>query len=234
MAKSDTFRFAIADTNPCSECWSVFTKGDDVYLTGSAYKNTLKLSLHGSGVCQVALLENFFAQHVKPREEAPEYRSILRWHRLPSQHGSGQVAATILFASFQFWPEAEPIPASKRYTALPPPPDRYAVMVDIIFSLDDPQEVARLGDWESALLFSTKLPNGEFVCLRHRMELLPADFFEPAPMPSPYAVSLGVPDDELDDARGISVLDCAQLFEGHGCIRSLHNMRVTRVARDEQ
>ncbi len=58
MAKSESFRFAIADNKVRSECWSVFANKSDVYLTASAYKRTLKVSLHGSGVCQIALLED--------------------------------------------------------------------------------------------------------------------------------------------------------------------------------
>ena len=176
MAKSNTIRFAISDSKPRSECWSIWTNKNDVYLAGSFYKDTLKVSLHGSGVCQVALLDEFFEKHVRGRDQGPEYRSILRWKRLPTPKERGQVAATILFASYEFWPEAEAIPASKTYTALPPPPDMYAVMVDIAFSLNDPAKAATLGGWSSELLFTTQLLNGEFVCVTHRLERLPADF----------------------------------------------------------
>ena len=229
MAKSNSFRFAIADELPRSECWSLFTKGNDVYLTGSAYKKTLKVSLHQSGVCQIALLEGFFTKHVEGQTGAPEFRSILRWKRLPTPINSGQVAASILFASYEFWPEQEPIPSSKPFTKIEPPPDLYCRLINVVYSHDDPRLIEKLGEWTDELLFSKQLPNGEFVCLMQEIRPLEDGFFDFAPVPSPTYVTLGIEEDELDDARGISVFDCAQMFEGHGCIRSLHNMRMMTV-----
>ncbi|MCF6121594.1 hypothetical protein EN904_01565 [Mesorhizobium sp. M7A.F.Ca.CA.001.07.2.1] len=190
----------------------------------------LKLSLHQSGVCQVALLEGFFAQHLEWREDGPDFRSILRWQRLSTQEDRGQVAASILFASDGFWPEQEAIPNTKQYTALAPPPHMCGRMVNVVYSREDPNRIAKLGVWTDELLFSTQLPSGEFVCLMQSIEPLPEDFFAFAPVLSPYSITLGIDENEMDDARGISCFDCAQLFEGHGCIRSLHNMRLMSVA----
>lgn len=229
MAKSNSFRFAISDASVRSECWTVFTNKDDVYLTGSAYRKALKVSLHGSGVCQIALLEQFVAKHVEGRDERPEDRTILRWKRLTTPEGRGQVAATILFASYEFWPEQEEMPRSKPYTKLRPPPDMHARMIDVVYSRDDPKRIAELGEWTDELLYSFQLPSGEFVALVQRVEPLPEGFFDFAPMPGRYGLSLGIGESEMDDARGISTFDCAQLYEGHACIRSLHNMRFVTV-----
>lgn len=229
MAKSSSFRFAIADTVPRSECWSLFTSGNDVYLTGSAYKKTLKISLHQSGVCQIALLEDFFTEHVEGKTGAPEHRDILRWKRLPTPKKRGQVAASILFASCELWAEQEPIPSSKPFTKIEPPPDMYCRIVNVVYSQDDPRLCEKLGKWTDKLIFSLQLPNGEFLCLMQ--ELVPLDdvFFDFTPTSSKAYVTLGIEEAELDDVRGISVFDCAQLFEGHGCVRSLHNMRIITV-----
>jgi len=229
MAKPTTFRFAIADDKPLSECWSVFTNQNDVYLTSNTQKRLLKVSLHQSGVCQVALLEGFFKKHVEWREERPESRTILRWKRLSTPKDRGQVTASILFASDGFWPEGEPIPASKPYTALAPPPQMHGRRVDVVYSLSDPKHVAKLGEWTDKLLFSTQLPNGEFIGLMQFVEPLAEDFFAFSPMTSAFGISLGIEENEIDDVRGISFLDCTQLFEGHCLIRSLHNMRLIKV-----
>lgn len=229
LGKSTTFRFAIADTAPRSECWSLFTNGSDVYLTSNAHKRVLKVSLHQSGVCQIALLEGFFSEHIEWREDGPEFRSILRWKRNPTPKAKGQVAASILFAADGFWPEHEAIPASKAYAALPPPPVMHGRRVDITFSWDDPREIAKLGSWTDELLYSTKLPDGQFVSLLQFVDPLPDGFFDFTPLTSKYSVTLGIHENELDDARGISCFDCAQLFEGHACIRSLHNMRLMSI-----
>lgn len=131
MAKTTTFRFAVADSKLRSECWSVFTNRNDVYLTSNAHKRVLKVSLHASGICQVALLQDFFAEHIEWREGGPDFRSILRWKRLPTPVGKGQVAASILFASDGFWPEQEAVLPSKPYTRLAPPPDMHGLMVNV-------------------------------------------------------------------------------------------------------
>jgi hypothetical protein len=233
MSQLDVHRFAIADTKPRSECWAIFTNKNDVYLTGSAYKQALKLSLHGSGVCQIALLDNFFEKHISWRESSPDHRAILRWKRLPTPLFGGQCAASILFASFDFWPEHEAINASKKYIALKPPAKNFARRVDVVFSRADPRHIAKLGDWTDELIFCKKLPNGEYVCLLQFLEPLSQSFFDFTPIESPYFVTLGLEEGEIDDARGISALDCAIFHEGHGCIRSLHNMRIARVSIDD-
>jgi len=233
MRQPQLHRFAIADTKPRSECWSIFTNKNDVYLTGNAYKQTLKLSLHGSGVCQIALLESFFEEQVAWRDEGPEHRAILRWKRLPTPLFQGQCAASIMFASYDFWPEHDPIKSSKKYIALEPPGKNFARRVDVVFSRVDPTHIAELGHWTDELIFCKQLPNGEYVCLLQFLEPLPENFFDFAPIESPYFVTLGLEEGEIDDARGISTFDCAIFREGHGCIRSLHNMRVASVSIDD-
>ena len=234
MAKSSTFRFAIADSEPRSELWSVFTNRNDVYLTGSAFKRALKVSLHASGVCQIALLEGFFTEQVEWRPDKPESRSILRWKRLPTAEDGGQVAASILFASHEFWREQLPIPASKPFTSLTPPPDMHGRIVNAIFCRENPIHAAEMGGWTDDLLFSTQLPNAEFFCLKQQLEPLPKGFFDFAPLDAQYALSLDNLDGDLGDERGISCLDCFQLFEGCGCIRSLHNMRIMKVPKADE
>ena len=233
MSKRGSFRFAIADDALRSECWSLFTNGDDVYLTSNAHKRALKVSLHRSGICQIALLEGFFEEHVEWREDRPEFRSILRWKRLPSPDEGAQIAASILFASYEFWPEQEAVPRSKSYIPLPPPPDMYARVVDIAFGGQDPAEAAEIGGWTDELLHSFRLPNGEFVCLVQRLERLPEGFFDFAPQLSPYALTLGIDEADLHDARGISVFYCMHRREGHADIRSLHNMRAATVPAED-
>lgn len=227
--KSNSFRFAIADGVPRSECWSFFTNGNDVYLTGSAYKRVLKISLHERGVCQIAMLKEFFVEHVEGRSQAPQFRDILRWKRIPTPLIQGQVAATILFASCEFWPEKDPIPASKPFKSLPPPPSTHCLNVDVVYSRVNPQHISKVGEWTDDLLFSLQLPNGEFVCLMQRIDQLPEDFFDFGPIGRRRFLTLDVEEADMKDIRGISVFDCALLNEGCGHVQSLHNMRLMTV-----
>lgn len=225
---TSSFRFAIADNSVRSEVWSVFTNKNDVYLTGSAYKRVLKVSLHQSGVCQIAMLEGFFAEHIEGNENAPEFRDMFRWRRLPSKHMSGQMTFSVGFASFDFWPEQDNPPKSKPFTKIAPPPNGYSCHVDLAYSLDDPTIAAKLGGWTEDLLHSFQLPNLEYVCLMKRIEKLPANFFDFSRLQSKM-ITLGIDEPETADARGISVFDCYQSNEGHCHVRSLHNMRLITV-----
>lgn len=54
------FRFAIGITIPLSEVWTLFCNRNDVYLSNNAHRGMLKASLHASGVCQYAMLPDYF------------------------------------------------------------------------------------------------------------------------------------------------------------------------------
>lgn len=233
MAQPQPFRFVIADEKARSEYWTVFTNKNDFYLTTNAHKQALKVSLHGSGVCQVALLEGFFAKEIEWRKERPTDRTILRWKRLPTPQLKGQVAASILFASYEFWPEQEEVPASKPHTRLPPPPDMHGRSVHVIYSRTDPARVAKLGGWSDELLYSTRLPNGDYVALHTEVTPLPSDFFAYSAVGGPYVLTLGIDEEEVDDARGISALECLHQREGHCDILSMHNMHLKKMTRPE-
>ena len=230
MNKKEVFRFAIADTAARSEYWTLFFNGNDVYLTGSAFKRELKISLHQSGVCQAAFLEKFHADTVSKRH-APPTRDILRWKREPAPNQGGKVAVYIQFASYDYWPETETIPASKPYKQLLPPPFMSCRTVSLSFSREDPRAVSILGNWDDAFLYSKDLPNGEYVCLMTHVDPLPWDFFDFKPVGDRRLLLKGIEEREADDARGISYLDFALTHEGCVRVLSLHNMRLKSVRR---
>ena len=228
MGKTSSFRFAIADTSVRSECWTLFFNGNDVYLTGSAFKKELKISLHQSGVCQAALLEAFHAD-IATNANSPPNRDILRWRRTSTPQEGGRVAVYIQFASFEGWPEAEAIPSSKPYKGLPPPPYMACRTVSLSFSREDPRAVSILGNWGDAYLFSKELPNGEFICLMNSVDPLPWDFFDFKPFGHRRMLLKGIDETEVDDVRGISSLDFALTHEGCVRVQSRHNMRLKSV-----
>lgn len=199
-----------------------------MYLTGSAFKKELKISLHKSGICQAAFLENFHAK-IASKNNAPPTRDILRWKREPTPHEGGKVAVYIQFASYEDWPEAEILPASKPYKPLLPPPFMSCRTVSLSFSREDPRAVSILGNWGDAYLYSKELPNGEYVCLMNHVDPLPWDFFEFKPVGDRRLLLKGIDEAEADDARGISCLDFALTHEGCVRVHSLHNMRLTSV-----
>ncbi len=49
--------------------------------------------------------------------------------------------------------------------------------MNVVYSREDPYQVAKLGEWTDELLFSTNLPSGEYVSLMQSIEPLPDDFF---------------------------------------------------------
>ena len=230
MSENGTFRFAIADTVVRSECWTLFFNGNDVYLTGSAFKRELKISLHQSGVCQAAFLKNFHSDIAK-KDNAPITRDILRWKRTPTPQEGGKVAVYIQFASYEDWPEAEAIAPSKPYKSLAPPPFMSCRTVTLSFSREDPRAISVLGKWGDAFLYSKQIPSGEFVCLMQHEDDLPWNFFDFEPVGDRRLLLKGIDEAEADDARGINCLDFALTHEGCVRVHSLHNMRLKAVRR---
>lgn len=229
MSKSSAFRFVVADTKPRSEYWSLFTNGDDVYLTGNSYKRALKISLHKSGVCQIAMLDNFFSKHVKGKSKSQKYRDLLRWKRLTIPMYRSQAAVSILFAWFEFWPEDEVIPTSKSVHKISPPPDRHGQIINVGYSGFDPKVAFELGRYPDELLFSMQFPNKEYISVTRQIQKLSKGFFDFREISESGVLTLGIPPDELDDARGISVFRCMKEVEGCATIHSLHNMRFSKV-----
>jgi hypothetical protein len=230
MSKNSSFRFAIGDDKPYSETWSAWQSGSDFYLTNTAHKTTLKISLHQSGICQVAMLQTFFEKHIEGKESAPEYRDILRWKRLSTPEFGPTVVTSILFASFEFWPERENISAKKAVTWIPRPPDMFGQQVAVLYSKQDPDNHCGDTPPEGIYLKKFQLDNGDFVLLIPRLVPLAEDFFDFKVMPDYQSfITLGIDDEEIDDARGISTFQCLKRYDGYVEIFSLHNMRFMRV-----
>ena len=230
---SKEFRFAIGSTVPLSEIWTVSVRRSDVYVIAAHPMNgAMKLSLHGSGVCQFALFQDFYDRYVAHSPSPTKSRTILRWTRSATPAWGGLCAATIHLSSCEHWEEPSPPSSSKKLVRLiPPPPDGWAVEVNFFYSAEDPDLQLSEGEPLLFVLSKFQLASGEFLTLIAGLARLPSDFFAFKPAPTAHAILSFGPDEDHDDQVG-NVLFIVQDRVGSATIYSMHNMRLVRVPKD--
>jgi hypothetical protein len=227
VAKSkQVARFAIGnETGACSEVWTCWANGSDFYMTANEIKGAKKISFHSSGICQYALLENFFAKvrnHYGRKD-----RTVLRWRRPPTPDRGPLLVAYFVFAAFETWEPFWEI-EDKPITLLAPPEHGWARVVNVVYSREDPDNHCGGTPPEEVYIARFKLANGDFVTLIPGLVELPRGFFDEQPIPDVPIFSKIDP--AVTDARNIAVLIPA-LHEPDGPLRvsSLHNMRMRTI-----
>src|SRR5687767_2729002 len=76
----DRFRFGIGAGNVLlSSIWIVFTRRNDVYVGVRTFAASVKLSIHGSGVSQLALTPRYWEEVGAKAVRALPDRSFARW-----------------------------------------------------------------------------------------------------------------------------------------------------------
>lgn len=226
-----TFRFAIGSGTPLSEIWTVVSQGNDMYLTASSQKSQMKVSMHGSRVCQYAMLPEFFEQHGPAIGKALENRTILRWKREPTPDEGGLCGFRIIFAADGSWPNAASRPPRKATQLIPPPPPGAVVEVGLFYSreciVDHREEVH--GD--ANLLTTVQLAGGDHVALLYTYQPYGPEFFSPMPIPSTHGFmthgfEFGPNDHEV---TGLTMHFIMQSHVGMATLYSLHNMTLSRI-----
>lgn len=96
--KIDKFRFGVfSGGKRRSSLWVAVANGNDLYIGARVIMNRLKVSLHGSGICQVAFL-NDYVQEVHDRgRDALKDRTIVRWKRPETPPTGALCVASIRF-----------------------------------------------------------------------------------------------------------------------------------------
>lgn len=82
-----------------SSLWIIISRGNDLYLGVRNITGRLKLSIHGSGICHVAL-ENDYWKTVGGMAGLPD-RTIVRWRRKAPDEGPREVVSILFPRDFQ-------------------------------------------------------------------------------------------------------------------------------------
>jgi hypothetical protein len=229
--KEKKVRFAIGVSDAISEIWTLSSRKNDIYLSCVSMRGRIKLSVHGSGVCQLA----FDAKHSDSALSTPRFplkdRTIKRWKREDTPTVGPVYLASVFFSAYQTWDNSEPILVSKPTELLPPPPDGFAIQVPIFLSRDNPLGKCFPFNPEDIILAYFQIESGEYVTLLPAPVRLPDDYFHFRPMS--WFMGVGAESDsDWDDARGISAISFMERPDGGIDFHSRHNMRIRKIPVD--
>ena len=226
--KEKKVRFAIGQDAALSEIWTLFSRKNDVYLSCESMRGRIKLSIHGSGVCQLA----FASEHSESILSTPRFplkdRTIKRWNRETTPMFGPVYLASVVFSAYKTWDNTEAVPVHNATQLLPPPPDGFAVQVPIFLSKDDPTLKCSPFEPHDIILAYFQIESGEYVTLLPAAIRLPDDYFHFRPLS--WLMGVGAESEsDLDDARGISSISFQERFDGGIDFHSCHNMRIQNI-----
>lgn len=159
LPKMDKFRFAVEkDGAGCSNMWFAEQKGRDLYLSARAANNTVKVSLHGTGVC-----------HIKGRGPRGE-ETLSRWYRAPTPDVGAVHALSVVFPTdlTHNWRPLEKLKQNKVAVTLPAAPAGHAIEFQFSFTRELPavfEPRILLPDFPVVFF---DLPSGEYIWVSAR------------------------------------------------------------------
>ena len=169
----DAFRIWVgSDSIRWTSIWRIWTGNttSDVYIAPSRLGGVQKLSLHGSGVCQVSLTQEYWEKLVAEGKEEGPRRATPRWRR-PETPKDGATLAVLLRFPTDFLKTSKPVESAKkkkkRFFIEPADPGQ-SVDIGIFYSLQSAGDAkTALSEWGKAL-FHADLPSGErlWICGR--------------------------------------------------------------------
>lgn len=158
MAQTNGIRFAVGTADgPQASVWRVWFNGDDVYAASRNGAQIEKLSFHHSGICRKA----FTSEYGTPR--SLQDRATLKWRRMPTPAAGDGKGSRVLSLAFPTDFLSAPKPIEKAVTWIAPASVGRATIVDMIFTNDDFNFVARELEKSGVrkLVHFEPLPGGE-------------------------------------------------------------------------
>lgn len=221
-------RFAIGSSESISEIWTLWGRKRDIYLSCESMRGRIKLSIHGSGVCQLAFDSNYKDDVLATPKIPFTDRTIKRWRRTPTPPVGPIHLTNIFFSSFETWDNSEEIACPKATELIPPPASGYAVVVSIFVSNDDPVDKCAPYEPQDIILGYFQIESGEYVTVLVAESQLPKGYFDFKN--TPWFMGVGAnSDSDWEDARGISSISFEPREDGGVDFHSRHNMRIVSV-----
>lgn len=221
-------RFAIGREKALSEIWTLSSRKNDIYLSCESTRGRIKLSVHGSGVCQLAFDSLYVEEALKTPRFPLKDRTIRRWTRLPTPDAGPVHVTTIYFSAFETWGNSQELECTKPTELIPPPPSGFALSVPIFLSKDNPTEKCAPFEPEEIILGYFRIETGEYVTMLTAPVRLPDDYFHFRELS--WFMSVGAEaESDWDDARGISSVSFEGREDGGVDFHSMHNMRITTL-----
>jgi hypothetical protein len=175
----DGIRFAFVKPGERhSSVWAAWARKSDYYIGARSFLGSTKISLHGSGICRLALNEQHFATLVKQGLAPSEDRPFVKWQRAPTPQVGAKLAVVLVFPTNYMTLDAPVLPHRKLLLFEAAPPGR-AMEVGFFYSREPAATLEQTFLKIGKPLLWTHLDNGESVWIVVREAP-----FDPAVLPS--------------------------------------------------
>ena len=170
VPKLDKIRFAIGSkTQRHSSSWAITFNKSDVYVGARYVMGTMKISLHESGHCKLALDRKHW-QHLADLGIAVRNDwAFVRWKKSPTPVSGAVHVMSVTFPSdFQLL-NAPRVRENKPVIYLEPAPTGQAIEVGLFYSKEPPASLGAKLEKTGLPMFNAQLENGEFVSVVGRV-----------------------------------------------------------------
>ena len=173
-------RFAVCGPKGHSTSWTAFKRGNDYYIGARGLMGAQKISLHASGICRVALTEEFYNSLPTKGLLQPLDRAIAKWRRSETPARGAVHVASIIFPS-DYLVHAKPEGTYRKPLIIfgDVPPGK-AFEFGFFYSREEIDDLGERLEKVGEPLFSTKLDDGTTVTLVSRLIV-----FDPSVLPTP-------------------------------------------------
>ncbi len=176
----DKVRFAIGRPGGAySGIWAFWGNNSDFYIGARSILGSMKISLHKSGKCRVALTDQHFTALAQKGLSVPTDRAFVKWERLPTPEEGAHLVVLLVFPT-DFLRLQAPVGTSKKpLLILESASPGKAVEVGFFFSREPKATLEPKFLVIGKPLFFTDLKNGDIVWMVAREAE-----FDPACLPS--------------------------------------------------
>ncbi len=230
---SKSFRFGIGeDDRLMSSAWIIFPGKNDLYLGLRNMAHSVKISVHGSGVCQFALTEKYWEQARTIAVNPPSDRCLTRWHRAPVPDQGVVEVLSIWFPSAHHSKSGQKPPA-KGFTLIKPAPSGKAVRVTIAESMENTESLERTLLRFGLPIVYYKFDNGRTLSIVMRLEVFDESRLHQIRSGSGTGTTFDPSDAPAkgETKSGLSMLAMTEAHDGQPLhIAELHGINLERVA----
>lgn len=165
----DNFRFAVSNANGLhSTAWAAWHNGNDYYLGARSFLGSMKISLHASGICRVALTERYARSLNVSGMDGPKDRAYVKWRRgIPSEN-SAICAVSLIFPTAYFQRPEQKGTSKKPMLIVQGSSAAEAIEVGCFYAKGTDERLENAFRKIAVPLLKTGLPSGEAVWIAAR------------------------------------------------------------------
>ena len=162
-------RFGVgAKDKPYSSVWVAFTNNNDLYLGVRGLTGAIKVSLHESELCRLAVDEQYWTNLADHGVAVQRDRAIVKWRRSSTPETGVVHVLSLLFPTDFLRLYRKPLRLNKPVFYIEPAPEGHAIEFGFFYSKEGPETLEEKLLSIGTPMFNTCLLNGEFVSMISR------------------------------------------------------------------